>query len=132
MYLPPGRAAAAVGLRGIPSMLAISSTGLPVSEPVSVAEQRLLRLTGVTHSSLGPTAGGGGGGGNGGGGGGGGRDFSSNSSSRSFTKTAQLTYMYERKFCFYTEIIPDFSKTRRAALDVIKLFQILYLHGLVF
>jgi hypothetical protein len=41
--LPPGNTAAAAGLRGIPNMLAMSSTGLPVSThaPVSATEAQL-------------------------------------------------------------------------------------------
>lgn len=71
--LPPGRADAAVGLRGIPSIFAMSNTGFPVSTlaPVSVDDAK------GTVWYLRRDDGGGRGGGRGGGGGGGGHALAS-------------------------------------------------------
>jgi hypothetical protein len=79
--LPPGNAAAAGGLREIPSILAISNTGFPVSTlvPVSVADEQIPCLK-DTVQALRQDTGGGHGGSGGGGGGGGGHSFACNSS----------------------------------------------------
>jgi hypothetical protein len=73
-YLPPGSAETAIGLRGIPSIFAMSNTGFPVPTlaPVSVADTK------GTELSFRRDDGGGRGGGRGGGGGGGGHALASN------------------------------------------------------
>jgi len=73
-YLPPGSAETATGLRGNPSIFAMSNTGFPVPmlAPVSVAVAK------VTVWIFRRDDGGGRGGGRGGGGGGGGHALASN------------------------------------------------------
>lgn len=70
-YLPPGSAEPAAGLRGIPSIFAMSNTGFPVPTlaPESVADAKVT-VWGFRRDDGGGRGGGRGGGGGGGGGGG--------------------------------------------------------------